>query len=153
MDWTEIHRIKYLQSVSLGLFRSDYLMQNTESNKIKQVEFNTVASSFGAMTSFLPTMSRYRHRCTAAVMSGSRQSDLARHIASLLDYLLLPRTQTLTSTKQLNISHVAAVLFFYLHAASILNHLVLRVSSYIFVFFRCLLHSTLCFILVADPAW
>ncbi|XP_050552383.1 glutathione synthetase [Spodoptera frugiperda] len=55
----EIQRIKYLQSVSLGLFRSDYLMQNTESNKIKQVEFNTVASSFGAMTSFLPTMSRY----------------------------------------------------------------------------------------------
>ncbi|CAH2097555.1 unnamed protein product [Euphydryas editha] len=48
-----------LQSLSLGLFRSDYLMQNPEGNKIKQVEFNTVASSFGAISSNLPAMSRY----------------------------------------------------------------------------------------------
>lgn len=29
-------------------------------NKIIQVEFNTVASSFGAITTHLPAMSRYR---------------------------------------------------------------------------------------------
>ncbi|KPJ04188.1 Glutathione synthetase [Papilio xuthus] len=46
-------------SISLGLFRSDYLMQCTEANTIKQVEFNTIASSFGAITSNLPAMSRY----------------------------------------------------------------------------------------------
>ncbi|KPJ07730.1 Glutathione synthetase, chloroplastic [Papilio machaon] len=46
-------------SISLGLFRSDYLMQCTEANAIKQVEFNTIASSFGAITSNLPAMSRY----------------------------------------------------------------------------------------------
>ncbi|XP_022818198.1 glutathione synthetase-like isoform X2 [Spodoptera litura] len=57
--WVKVRNEGITQSVSLGLFRSDYLMQNTESNKIKQVEFNTVASSFGAMTSYLPTMSRY----------------------------------------------------------------------------------------------
>ncbi|CAH0696373.1 unnamed protein product [Spodoptera exigua] len=57
--WVKVRNEVITQSVSLGLFRSDYLMQNKEHNKIKQVEFNTVASSFGAMTSFLPTMSRY----------------------------------------------------------------------------------------------
>ncbi|XP_030036721.2 glutathione synthetase isoform X3 [Manduca sexta] len=46
-------------SVSLGLFRSDYLMQHPDGNRIKQVEFNTIASSFGAITSHLPAMSRY----------------------------------------------------------------------------------------------
>ncbi|XP_026483272.1 glutathione synthetase-like isoform X3 [Vanessa tameamea] len=46
-------------SLSLGLFRSDYLLQYPEGNKIKQVEFNTVASSFGAISSNLPDMSRY----------------------------------------------------------------------------------------------
>lgn len=50
-----------LQSITLGLFRSDYLMQCTEANRIKQVEFNTIASSFGAISSNLPAMSRYRH--------------------------------------------------------------------------------------------
>ncbi|XP_026332661.1 glutathione synthetase-like isoform X3 [Hyposmocoma kahamanoa] len=46
-------------SYSLGLFRSDYLMQLRDQNRIKQVEFNTIASSFGGITSFLPTMNRY----------------------------------------------------------------------------------------------
>lgn len=49
------------QSLSLGLFRSDYLMQQPDANRIKQVEFNTVAASFGAITSNFPTMYRYRH--------------------------------------------------------------------------------------------
>ncbi|XP_039747500.1 glutathione synthetase-like isoform X3 [Pararge aegeria] len=46
-------------TLSLGLFRSDYLMQNPDGNRIKQVEFNTVASSFGALTSYLHDMTRY----------------------------------------------------------------------------------------------
>ncbi|XP_026750424.2 glutathione synthetase-like isoform X3 [Galleria mellonella] len=46
-------------SVSLGLFRSDYLMHTADQNRIKQVEFNTVAASFGAISSNLPAMSRY----------------------------------------------------------------------------------------------
>ncbi|KAJ8710621.1 hypothetical protein PYW08_009136 [Mythimna loreyi] len=57
--WVKVRNEGITQSVSLGLFRSDYLMHNEEQNKIKQVEFNTVASSFGAITSYLPTMSRY----------------------------------------------------------------------------------------------
>lgn len=57
-NWT---KLIIFQSLSLGLFRSDYLMQKPDCNKIKQVEFNTVAASFGAMTSNLPSMFRYRH--------------------------------------------------------------------------------------------
>ncbi|XP_063388103.1 glutathione synthetase-like isoform X4 [Cydia fagiglandana] len=47
------------ETLSLGLFRSDYLMQQPDGNKIKQVEFNTIASSFGAISSNLPAMNRY----------------------------------------------------------------------------------------------
>lgn len=38
-----------LQCVSLGLLRSDYLPQSFEQNNIKQVEVNTVASSFAGI--------------------------------------------------------------------------------------------------------
>ncbi|XP_026483270.1 glutathione synthetase-like isoform X2 [Vanessa tameamea] len=57
--WVKVKDEGITQSLSLGLFRSDYLLQYPEGNKIKQVEFNTVASSFGAISSNLPDMSRY----------------------------------------------------------------------------------------------
>ncbi|XP_073962826.1 glutathione synthetase-like isoform X2 [Choristoneura fumiferana] len=57
--WVTVRKEGIVQSVSLGLFRSDYLMQEPDNNKIKQVEFNTVAASFGAISSNLPAMSRY----------------------------------------------------------------------------------------------
>ncbi|KAG7877075.1 hypothetical protein KL935_005025 [Ogataea polymorpha] len=40
---------KIVQPVSLGLFRSDYML-DTVSNSIKQVEFNTVSVSFGGLS-------------------------------------------------------------------------------------------------------
>jgi glutathione synthase len=42
------------QNLSLGLFRSDYMVHqstNDPSPTIKQVEFNTIASSFGGLSS------------------------------------------------------------------------------------------------------
>jgi len=42
------------QSLSLGLFRSDYMVHQETTNEtpvIKQVEFNTIASSFGGLSS------------------------------------------------------------------------------------------------------
>ncbi|XP_028175877.1 glutathione synthetase-like isoform X2 [Ostrinia nubilalis] len=56
--WVKVRNEGVAQTLSLGLFRSDYLMQKG-GNHIKQVEFNTVASSFGAIASNLPAMSRY----------------------------------------------------------------------------------------------
>ncbi|KAK1974349.1 glutathione synthetase [Colletotrichum cereale] len=57
--WDTHVRVKkegYTQSLSLGLFRSDYLVhQDTSSGEpkrqVKQVEFNTIASSFGGLSS------------------------------------------------------------------------------------------------------
>lgn len=47
---------KLVQNLSLGLFRSDYMVHQTDVNGtstvgIKQVEFNTIASSFGGLSS------------------------------------------------------------------------------------------------------
>ncbi|XP_063629335.1 glutathione synthetase-like isoform X2 [Cydia splendana] len=57
--WVKVRKEGIAQTLSLGLFRSDYLMQQPDGNKIKQVEFNTIASSFGAISSNLPAMNRY----------------------------------------------------------------------------------------------
>ncbi|KAK0669473.1 putative glutathione synthetase [Cercophora samala] len=41
----------YVQNLSLGLFRSDYMVhQDGDHLQIKQVEFNTIASSFGGLS-------------------------------------------------------------------------------------------------------
>lgn len=47
------------ESLSLGLFRSDYMVNSSDANEIKQVEFNTIASSFGGISSNLQSLHRY----------------------------------------------------------------------------------------------
>ena len=45
--------IDLLKPLQLGLFRSDYLLhedKDTHEISIKQVEFNTISSSFGALS-------------------------------------------------------------------------------------------------------
>ncbi|KAK0711168.1 hypothetical protein B0H67DRAFT_584491 [Lasiosphaeris hirsuta] len=53
--WNVHARVKkegYIQNLALGLFRSDYMVhQNSGALQIKQVEFNTIASSFGGLSS------------------------------------------------------------------------------------------------------
>jgi glutathione synthetase len=54
----------YLQDLSLGLFRSDYMVHQdpTQSNAapgLKQVEFNTIASSFGGLSSQVSALHKY----------------------------------------------------------------------------------------------
>ncbi|KAJ2940815.1 hypothetical protein O0L34_g10064 [Tuta absoluta] len=66
-------RCGLLQPLSLGLFRSDYLMHEGDCNRIKQVEFNTVASSFGAIANKLPAMSRY-------ILKQLNHGDLIKHM-------------------------------------------------------------------------
>ncbi|XP_070157310.1 glutathione synthetase isoform X2 [Polyergus mexicanus] len=48
----------FSQSISLGLLRSDYLLHN-DSCKIKQVEINTVATSFAALATVTSQYHRY----------------------------------------------------------------------------------------------
>lgn len=53
------HPFPQFQPLSLGLLRSDYLANFLESNAIKQVEVNTIASSFGGISTFMTPMHRY----------------------------------------------------------------------------------------------
>ena len=51
-----------LQSWHLGLFRSDYLLHNPDGGKevsLKQVEFNTISSSFGILSHRAAALHRF----------------------------------------------------------------------------------------------
>ncbi|KAI1359856.1 hypothetical protein F5Y08DRAFT_64413 [Xylaria arbuscula] len=65
-DLWKVHlRVKeegYIQHKSLGLFRSDYMVHQDASGsepQIKQVEFNTIASSFGGLSSQTSQLHQY----------------------------------------------------------------------------------------------
>lgn len=65
---------KTVQDLSLGLFRSDYMVHQdvddtTARPTIKQVEFNTMASSFGGLSTKVSELHSYAHKpvCFAAV--------------------------------------------------------------------------------------
>lgn len=50
----------FSQDLSLGLFRSDYMVhQDGDSLQIKQVEFNTIASSFGGLSARTSLLHKY----------------------------------------------------------------------------------------------
>ncbi|KAI8940697.1 hypothetical protein NX059_001965 [Plenodomus lindquistii] len=62
----EVKKEGYVQDLSLGLFRSDYMVHQekdgaTSSLGLKQVEFNTIASSFGGLSSQVSAM--HKHLC------------------------------------------------------------------------------------------
>ncbi|KAI8624385.1 glutathione synthetase-like protein [Xylariaceae sp. FL1651] len=63
--WKVHLRVKeegYVQHKSLGLFRSDYMVHQDTANsalQIKQVEFNTIASSFGGLSSQTSQLHKY----------------------------------------------------------------------------------------------
>lgn len=59
---TKMETVIILQETrSLGLFRSDYMVHSLESNNIKQVEFNTIASSFAGISSDFQPLHRYKN--------------------------------------------------------------------------------------------
>ncbi|CAK5284402.1 unnamed protein product [Mycena citricolor] len=57
-----------VQPLHLGLFRSDYLLHCTAPEsplELKQVEFNTISSSFGALSERTAALHRYLHATTS----------------------------------------------------------------------------------------
>ncbi|XP_017780714.1 PREDICTED: glutathione synthetase-like isoform X2 [Nicrophorus vespilloides] len=54
-----VHDEGITQRVSLGLLRSDYMVHCNAGNKIKQVEINTIASSFGGISILIRKFNRY----------------------------------------------------------------------------------------------
>lgn len=60
--WKQVRTQGIKQDLVLGLFRSDYLLHGTSETKelcIKQVEFNTISSSFGPLASKVSDLHRY----------------------------------------------------------------------------------------------
>jgi glutathione synthetase len=60
----EVKKDGYVQDLSVGLFRSDYMVHQDPSQSnpapgLKQVEFNTIASSFGGLSSQVSAMHKY----------------------------------------------------------------------------------------------
>ncbi|KAH6719869.1 glutathione synthetase [Leptodontidium sp. 2 PMI_412] len=67
----------YVQSLSLGLFRSDYMVHQStaeETPTIKQVEFNTIASSFGGLSSQTSKLHKYLSVCDYPLLEKSLQT-------------------------------------------------------------------------------
>ncbi|KAF2860816.1 glutathione synthase [Piedraia hortae CBS 480.64] len=55
----------YVQPLNLGLFRSDYLVHQSPSGpEIKQVEFNTIASSFGGLSTLVSSLHSHLSKTT-----------------------------------------------------------------------------------------
>ncbi|KAF1940928.1 glutathione synthetase large chain [Clathrospora elynae] len=60
----EVKKEGYVQDLSLGLFRSDYMVHQDPSQSdaapgLKQVEFNTIASSFGGLSTKVSALHKY----------------------------------------------------------------------------------------------
>ncbi|EMR08531.1 glutathione synthetase [Pneumocystis murina B123] len=57
----EVKKKGIVQPISLGIFRSDYLLEATQNSspQLKQVEFNTIASSMGSFSSKISEMHKY----------------------------------------------------------------------------------------------
>lgn len=84
----------YVQDLSLGLFRSDYMVHKDPTHSdpapgLKQVEFNTIASSFGGLSSqvsalhkYLLTIDAYPASATSVIKAEAlRQSKSASSLA------------------------------------------------------------------------
>ncbi|KAI4116889.1 MAG: hypothetical protein LQ345_002775 [Seirophora villosa] len=66
----EVEKEGYVQGLSLGIFRSDYMVHKDPDNPsarwtIKQVEFNTIASSFGGLSTKVSGLHSYLHSIAA----------------------------------------------------------------------------------------
>ncbi|KIK13691.1 hypothetical protein PISMIDRAFT_688194 [Pisolithus microcarpus 441] len=65
--WKAIRDEEIVQPLHLGLFRSDYLLHTGEGDgriSLKQVEFNTISSSFGPLSEKTAAMHRYLNALT-----------------------------------------------------------------------------------------
>jgi glutathione synthetase len=97
----EVKKIGYVQDLSLGLFRSDYMVHEDRSQPkptsgLKQVEFNTIASSFGGLSSQVSALHKHLLTLDAYPSSSGIKADA------------LPRSNSASSlAKGLAVAHKA----------------------------------------------
>ncbi|KAG7443576.1 glutathione synthase [Guyanagaster necrorhizus] len=73
--WKEIRdKDGVVQPLHLGLFRSDYLLHTSDSDglALRQVEFNTISSSFGTLSEQVANLHRYLYSLTGYFNASSR---------------------------------------------------------------------------------
>ncbi|KAJ7135421.1 hypothetical protein C8R43DRAFT_1020950 [Mycena crocata] len=66
--WKNLREEGLIQPLQLGLFRSDYLLHagaKDEPLRLKQVEFNTISSSFGTLSERTAALHRYLYAATS----------------------------------------------------------------------------------------
>ncbi|KKY20660.1 putative glutathione synthetase [Diplodia seriata] len=85
----DVKKEGYVQDLTLGLFRSDYMVHLDPSGgdakpQIKQVEFNTIASSFGGLSTQVSALHRYLNSVDA----------YPAEVGSLIKQDSLPRSQS-----------------------------------------------------------
>ncbi|KAL5119116.1 Glutathione synthetase [Pleosporales sp. CAS-2024a] len=88
-----VKKIGYVQDLSLGLFRSDYMVHKDPARPgvaagLKQVEFNTIASSFGGLSSQVSSLHRFLHTvdaypCSTAPFIGANTLQQSKSASSL----------------------------------------------------------------------
>ncbi|KAI1877934.1 hypothetical protein JX265_002304 [Neoarthrinium moseri] len=75
--WKVHLRVKeegYVQNLSLGLFRSDYMVHQESASshpQVKQVEFNTIAASFGGLSAQTSQLHKYLSSAEYPLLSAS----------------------------------------------------------------------------------
>ncbi|OAA33961.1 glutathione synthetase large chain [Cordyceps fumosorosea ARSEF 2679] len=82
--WAVHQKVKaegYTQSLSLGIFRSDYMIhQDTTTDsptfQAKQVEFNTIAASFGGLSYYTSRLHRYLSTREYPLLNNAISSDM-----------------------------------------------------------------------------
>ncbi|KAH7023644.1 hypothetical protein EDB80DRAFT_47746 [Ilyonectria destructans] len=81
--WNVHQKVKaegYTQPLSLGLFRSDYMVHqdtstSTPSLQVKQVEFNTIAASFGGLSTYTSLLHQYLAKTEYPLLDSSIAED------------------------------------------------------------------------------
>lgn len=85
----------FSQPLHLGLFRSDYLLHSSASDpstplELKQVEFNTISSSFGALSQLAGDLHRYvKHFVNSCCFVRAHQAISFTKLTTLSPFLQL----------------------------------------------------------------
>ena len=90
----EVYQITSQQNIALGIHRSDYLLHGDES--IKQVELNTVASSFSSLSGLTTDLHQFLSTSTPLINIGTNfYNDLSSESIDILWRDIAPNTSFL----------------------------------------------------------
>ncbi|KAL1921699.1 uncharacterized protein VTP21DRAFT_10341 [Calcarisporiella thermophila] len=99
--YCQVRKEGIAQPISFGFHRCDYLLhtqQETGDLAIRQVEFNTIASSFGSLSTLTGELHRYLHQTTGFFLDKNSQQ--------AIDSTALPKNEALNSlAKGIALSH------------------------------------------------